>query len=73
MNSRSNPCEYNPVTRGPSCIPPLPGDCKNDATLMIGAKGEWHICASCAALPEFKKYRVRRALKATASREAPLT
>lgn len=63
-------CEYNPVTHGPACLPPLPGDCKNEADLMVGAKGEWHICATCAALPEFKKFRVRRPLKASEVRES---
>lgn len=56
-------CEYNPVLKQPSWEPPLPTDCRNDATLSVGANGQWHVCDACAALPEFAKYRRRKPLK----------
>lgn len=52
-------CEYNPETKSPACDPPLPGDCKNEATTVLGAKGHWHVCNLCASLPEFRKFRSR--------------
>lgn len=34
------------------------------ATVSVGRNyANWHLCAACAALPEFKRYRVRKSLK----------
>lgn len=33
--------------------------CQREATLSVGANGEWHLCEKCAALPAFKRYRNR--------------
>lgn len=30
------------------------------ATTIVGAKGQWRLCDSCAALPAFKRFTVRR-------------
>ena len=33
------------------------------AVFIVGAKGKWRLCAECAALPEFKRYRKRKAIE----------
>jgi hypothetical protein len=48
--------------------------CRNEATLSVGADGNWHLCESCAALPAFDRYRKRvpldpRAIITTAAAE----
>lgn len=50
-------CEYNPVKHGPAYNPPAPGDCPNEATVIVGAKANWHLCGSCASLDEFKQMK----------------
>ena len=37
--------------------------CQNPATWSIGKYPNWHLCDSCAALPEFKRYRKRERLR----------
>lgn len=56
-------CEYNPEKKAPATLLPSEGDCKNEATVSVGAAGEWHLCDSCAALPFFKRLRKRTPLK----------
>lgn len=53
-------CEWNRVEQRPTR-----GDDahQSEATIMVGAQGQWHLCDSCAALPEFKRYRVRKLLR----------
>jgi hypothetical protein len=63
-----NPTDHEPavvcVAHGPSCTSTrCSRDCKNQATLIVGGRMGWHLCASCADLPEFKKYRYRKPLK----------
>jgi len=37
-----------------------------EATISVGTgKNNWHLCASCAALPRFKRLRRRVPLKTT--------
>jgi hypothetical protein len=43
-----NPCEH--------------GECPNQAVISVGANGQFHLCRDCAALPEFRRYRVRKTL-----------
>jgi len=50
-------CEWDPDT-GEAAV--VGGGCKNPATVVLGAVGEWHLCESCAALPVFKRFKVRR-------------
>ena len=51
-------CEWNPRAD----LPAAAGDEPHaDATVSLG-DGDWHLCASCAALPRFKHFRVRRPL-----------
>jgi len=53
-------CEWNPVTHAGAFDPPTPTDCKNAATVVLGRRGEWHVCETCAADPSFKRFRVRK-------------
>lgn len=49
-------CEYDPAARRAR----YDGEgCTNEATVRVGANGKWHLCVSCAARPEFSKYRSR--------------
>lgn len=56
-------CEWDPERNRPAqYLPPdIELGCRNQATVSI-ACGTWHLCASCAALPRFSKYRVRTPL-----------
>lgn len=46
-------CEWNPVA-GTAANVDEPGH--GQATVCIG-DGEWHLCASCATLPKFARYK----------------
>ena len=51
-----NSCEYNPAARRAS-------HCTEHhavATTIVGANGKWRLCDSCAALPEFRRFRSRK-------------
>jgi hypothetical protein len=52
-------CEWDPVAREPSEIGK---GCRRAATVSVGSRNSIHLCASCASLPEFRRYRVRRPL-----------
>jgi hypothetical protein len=40
-----------------------PGDgCPNEATVVVGSTGDWHLCEDCARLPRFKRFTSRRPL-----------
>lgn len=61
-------CEWNPEEDKPAeCHLTNPEEshigCKNEATIAVGANGQWHLCESCAKLPRFKRFRVRIPLK----------
>lgn len=55
-------CEWNPKASVAAIEPPADGDCPNVATVSLG-NGEWHLCASCAGLPRFRRFRRRRPLR----------
>lgn len=55
-------CEYNPETGKAAMEPPSPGDCPNEATVAVGADGQWHLCHSCESRPEFRPFRRRKLL-----------
>lgn len=57
-------CEFNPTTGRPATDPPSEGDCRNEATVSLGAKGKWHVCESCAKHPVLMKLRRKRPLGA---------
>lgn len=42
--------------------------CPNEATVSVGHNGIWlwHLCKSCAALPRFKRFKVRKEGKSDA-------
>lgn len=58
-------CEWNPVYGEPAWGSPFPnaGECPNEATVVLGAEVAWHLCASCAKLPRFRRFAVRRELE----------
>lgn len=35
----------------------VPGNCPNVATEVVGTRDCWHLCASCAALPRFRRMK----------------
>ncbi len=49
-------CEWDPETNTPAKVT-VPSHAQAD--LIVGANGEWRLCRSCAALPQFAKYRKR--------------
>jgi len=55
-------CEWDPVNNRAAGTSGHFG-CLNDAVWSIGAKGDWHLCASCARLPRFARYTVRKPLR----------
>lgn len=57
-------CEWNPKASVAAIEPPADGDCPNVATVSLG-NGEWHLCASCAGLPRFRRFRRRRPLRSS--------
>lgn len=54
-------CEWDPENDQPS--PELGGGCRNEATVVVGSKGEWHLCKSCAERDVFKRYRTRKVIR----------
>lgn len=50
-----NPCEYNPEKKAAA----FENEVHAQATMIVGAKGQWRLCASCAALPEFRRFKTR--------------
>lgn len=55
-------CEWSPEDGGPA----FEGDRHHSsapAEVLVGAKGEWRLCADCAAGPAFTRYRVRRPVR----------
>jgi len=65
-----NKCEWNPEANESACATYDSNNyvenhygCQNEATIMVGANGQWHLCESCAKLPKFKRFRVRKPLK----------
>lgn len=50
-------CKYDPENNAIREYPNAPG-CANVATLEVGTKDELWLCASCAALPRFKRHKV---------------
>jgi hypothetical protein len=59
-----NPCEWNPK-RNAAANAGDPDACPNEVEWSVGSNGEWHLCASCAALPRFKRYKTRKRIGAT--------
>ena len=51
-----DPCEWNPETNSLATDADEP---HGYAEFVVGAKGQFRLCAKCAALARFKKYRKR--------------
>ena len=49
-------CEWNP-DEDRACYY---GEVHARSTVLVGARGEWRLCADCAALPAFQRFRVRK-------------
>lgn len=64
-------CEWNPERGTPATMERTDGTrspwvrhgCPQEATVSLGRGGNWHLCETCATLPAFRRYRVRKALK----------
>lgn len=52
-------CEWNPSEDRPAFEDDEP---HGQSVMMVGASGQWHLCASCAQLPRFSRY-VKRPLR----------
>jgi hypothetical protein len=58
MTPEADPCEWYPAEGRPATTSdPSHGD----ATVSLDG-GEWHLCARCAELPAFARFRVRKPL-----------
>lgn len=54
-------CEWNPGGDRPA----YDGDAHHleaRAEVIVGADGQWRLCGSCARLPRFARFRVRKAI-----------
>jgi 5-methylcytosine-specific restriction endonuclease McrA len=51
----------NPHSHGVGSVGRWQGEpgCPNPATLVLGSRGEWRLCESCADLPRFSRFKVR--------------
>ncbi len=54
---RADQCEWEPKHGRPAHTEDEP---HADATVSVGADGQWHLCASCAQLPQFKRFTTRK-------------
>lgn len=60
-------CEWNPeLSRAAEA-----GEHEVEATVCVGANGEWHLCASCAELPIFGRFKKRTQLRSPESTQEP--
>lgn len=50
-------CEWNPQLDRPAFVDDE--ELHGEATVMVGSDGKWHLCASCAALPRFARFKQR--------------
>ena len=58
-------CDWNPAKDCPAAEWTRNGKqirvgCASPATVIVDCPGEWHLCESCAALPRFERFGVRR-------------
>jgi hypothetical protein len=65
-----DPCEWDPARGRPNAGTLLSDGtwscmqgCRNRADVIVGARAQWRLCESCAALPRFSRYRVRRPIE----------
>lgn len=61
-----DPCEWFSVSWNPHLVgrPALECDPWHaEATVLVGARGQWRLCAACARRPEFKKFKARKEIR----------
>lgn len=61
MLSVGDGCEWDPSTNKPATVGSA-HSVTTPATLIVGAQGNWRLCEECAALPRFRRYRVRKTI-----------
>lgn len=54
-------CEWEPTADRPA-YDSDEHSLETPAEIMVGAGAPWLLCASCAELPRFKRFRVRKAI-----------
>lgn len=54
-----DPCEWDPEHDRPTLGE---GDAHAQAEVVLG-RGAWRLCASCASLPRFRRYKLRRPIE----------
>ena len=55
-------CEWNPSNDSPAYD--TDEHYRNtDATMLVGADGQWRLCDSCAKLPRFNEFRTRKRIE----------
>lgn len=59
----SGGCEWNPE-KGRAATSYCRHYIETRSEVIVGADGEWRLCLSCASLPAFRRYRVRRPIAA---------
>ncbi len=53
-------CEWNPELDQPATrLGEVVTGCPNEATVVVGANGQYHLCESCSKLPRFKRFSKR--------------
>ena len=67
---RGERCEWNPTLHRPARDDDNP---PHDAiaTISLGALSAWHVCADCAKLPHFSRFRTRAPLRRARSDDEP--
>ena len=68
FEKRRDLCEWNPHT-GEAAT--WTEGCERPAAVIVGAKGEWRLCHECASLPQFKRYRTHKPIRATGPKRSP--
>lgn len=63
-------CEFNSAT-GTWAYSDDADGCQNEATVCVGTNGIGHLCAECADLPRFKKYKKTPFLRPIPEQAAP--
>jgi len=53
-----DPCEWNPAKSAAA----FGCEVHAAAELIVGADGQWRLCGSCAALPEFNRFKIRKVI-----------
>lgn len=52
-------CEHMTETMASNGMRTEERGCGKIAVVRVGSNGQWHLCETCAALPEYKRYKNR--------------